>query len=64
MAVVYEQIAGTDLVKAFSDTGHMIISDETGVEYSEAVDPDFMNRTYTESEKLIEEDPTEVEDNE
>lgn len=63
MAVVYEPIEGTDLVKAYSDTGHFIISNETGFEYGEAVDPVYMNRTYTESDNLIppEEEPEEPE---
>lgn len=56
MAVVYERLEGTDLVKAYSDAKHYIISNESGVLYAEAVDPDFMNRTYTESDRLIEEE--------
>ena len=55
MAVVYEKLEGTDLVKAYSDTNHYIISDESGAMYAEAIDPDFMHRTYTESDQLIEE---------
>ena len=49
---------GTVLVRTYSDSNHYIIQDGTGVEYSEAIDPENMNRTYTESEKVIEEDST------
>lgn len=45
---------GTVLVRTYSDSGHYIIQDETGIEYSEAVDPEKMGRTYTESERVIE----------
>ena len=47
---------GTILVRTYSDSNHYIIQDGTGIEYSEAIDPEQMNRTYTESEKVIEED--------
>ena len=49
---------GTVLVRTYSDSNHYIIQDGTGIEYSEAIDPENMNRTYTESEKVIEEDST------
>ena len=47
---------GTVLVRTYSDSNHYIIQDGTGIEYSEAIDTEQMNRTYTESEKIIEED--------
>ena len=47
---------GTVLIRTYSDSNHYIIQDGTGIEYSEAIDPENMNRTYTESEKVIEED--------
>ena len=47
---------GTVLVRTYSDAGMYIIQDGTGMEYSEAVDPERMNRTYTESERKIPED--------
>ena len=50
---------GTVLVRTYSDSNHYIIQDGTGIEYSEAIDPEQMNRTYTESEKTIEEDSVE-----
>lgn len=47
---------GTVLVRTYSDSNHYIIQDGTGIEYSEAIDPENMNRTYTESEKIIKEE--------
>ena len=47
---------GTVLIRTYSDSNHYIIQDGTGIEYPEAIDPEQMNRTYTESEKIIEED--------
>ena len=47
---------GTILIRTYSDSNHYIIQDGTGIEYSEAIDPENMNRTYTESEKIIKED--------
>ena len=45
---------GTVLVRTYSDSNHYIIQDGTGIEYSEAIDPENMNRTYIESERTIE----------
>ena len=45
---------GTILIRTYSDDNHYIIQDGTGIEYSEAIDPENMNRTYTESERVIE----------
>lgn len=51
--VVYEDFTLPNiewvLTKAYSDEGYMLIQDETGYMYSEAIDPKHMNRTYTES---------------
>ena len=47
---------GTVLVRTYSDAGMYIIQDGTGMEYSEAVDPEKMHRTYTESDRKIPED--------
>lgn len=52
--VIYEHIEGTDLVRAFSTLNKKLIQDGTGEIYDEAVDPDYMNRTYTESEEEVE----------
>lgn len=47
-------INGRELVKTYSDSGKYIIQNETGIEYTEAID--IPNKyTYTESEKDIEE---------
>lgn len=45
---------GTVLVRTYSDSNHYIIQDGTGIEYSEAIDPENMNRTYIESERTVE----------
>lgn len=45
-------INGKELIKTYSDIGKYIIQNETGVEYTEAVD--IPNKyTYTESERDI-----------
>lgn len=54
--VIYQEISGTDLVRAYSNSKMMIRQDETGNLYSEAIDPVYMNRTYTETDIPIEED--------
>ena len=45
---------GTVLIRTYSNRNHYIIQDGTGIEYAEAIDPEHMNRTYTESEKALE----------
>lgn len=45
---------GTVLIRTYSDKNHYIIQDGIGIEYSEAIDPEHMNRTYTESDRSIE----------
>ena len=45
---------GTVLIRTYSDKNHYIIQDGTGIEYSEAIDPENTNRTYTESERAVE----------
>ncbi len=52
MAVIYERLGDTDLIKAYSDTGHMLVNPD-GVLYAEAIDPEYMNRTYEESDQMI-----------
>jgi hypothetical protein len=44
---------GVTLVRTYSDINHYIERD--GVVYSEAIDPEHLNRVYTETEQLIEE---------
>lgn len=51
MAIVVERYEDSvDLVRTFSDQGMMIRQDGTGILYEEAVDPDYMGRTYTETD--------------
>ena len=45
---------GTVLIRTYSNKNHYIIQDGTGIEYLEAIDPERMNRTYTESERALE----------
>lgn len=65
--VIYEKLEGTDLVRAYSDVGFQIISEEDGAYYDEALDPVSANRVYTESdipvtvEDVPEEEPETVE---
>lgn len=54
--IIYQEISGTDLVCAYSNNKMMIRQDETGNLYSEAIDPVYMNRTYTETDIPVEED--------
>ena len=53
MAVVYEQYS-PGLVRAYSDTGHRLVQNGTGIVYDEAIDPVEMNRTYEEYESMRE----------
>ena len=45
---------GWTLIKTYSSEGFLIRQDETEALYQEAIDPDFMNRTYTETDILPE----------
>lgn len=61
MAVVYERYEDSaDLVRAYSDMGMMIKQDGTNILYAEAIDPDYMNRTYTETDIPIENEEPEI----
>ena len=51
-------IDGRDLTRAYSDAGYYIERD--GAMYSEAVDPIGSNRTYIETDQLIETEAQEV----
>ena len=42
---------GVVLIRTYSDAGFMIERD--GVQYSEAIDPEEMNRQYTETDEPI-----------
>lgn len=45
---------GWVLIRNYSDAGMMIRQDGSGDMYEEAIDPDFANRTYTETNIPIE----------
>lgn len=51
---------GVNLFKSYSDEGKYIIQNETGIEYTEAIDVENTPYTYSETNKMIEE----VENNE
>ena len=46
---------GVNLYRSYSDDGHRIIQNETGIVYDEAIDVETAPYTYTESDELIEE---------
>ena len=53
---------GVVLNRTYSDEGFYILQNETGIEYSEAVDVEGAPYTYTETDKPIEvEEPVETE---
>jgi hypothetical protein len=45
---------GVVLNRTYSDIGNMILQNETGIEYSEAIDVEGARYTYTETDKPIE----------
>lgn len=45
---------GVQLVRTYSDEGKKIIQNETGIVYSEAIDVETANYTYSESDEDIE----------
>lgn len=51
---------GWVFVKTYSDSGMKILQDETGALYDEAIDPEFTNRTYTETDIPIENEEEDV----
>lgn len=62
--VIYENYGtnakGVALTRAYSDGGFYIERD--GIEYAEAIDPTELNRQYTETEHLIEDEEATAED--
>lgn len=44
---------GVKLYRTYSDAGMMILQNETGIEYSEAIDIEGAAFTYTETDKPI-----------
>lgn len=56
-------IGGRAFVRTYSDAGRYVVSDETGVEYTEAYDPAELGRTYHEGDVIpVEPDEATVED--
>lgn len=47
---------GVRLFRSYSDEGYTLIQNETGIEYSEAIDVEGAPYTYTETENKIEEE--------
>ena len=57
MAIIVERIEGSnDLIKTYSDKGMMILQEQTGDMYGEAIDVDYACYTYVETDIPIEED--------
>lgn len=44
---------GVKLYKTYSDSGYYILQNETGHKYAEAIDVEFKNYTYSETDELI-----------
>ena len=51
-------IAGTELIRTYSDEGRYIVRD--GIEYEEAIDPVDSGRVYTEGEEMDNATPEEI----
>lgn len=51
---------GVKLYRTYSDEGFYILQNETGAEYSEAIDVENAPYTYTETDKPIEEGSVEI----
>lgn len=45
---------GVNLYRTYSDEGKMLVQNETGIEYAEAIDVDGAPFTYSETDKLVE----------
>lgn len=46
---------GVNLYRTYSDEGKMLLQNETGIEYAEAIDVEDAPYTYSETDKLVEE---------
>ncbi len=44
---------GVRLYRTYSDAGYFILQNETGVKYAEAIDVEFKDYTYSETDELI-----------
>ena len=60
MSVIYEKLDGS-LVRAYSDKSVMIV-DENGSLYCDAVDLILLNKKYTETDIVIEEEEATIDD--
>ena len=54
------RLDGVDLYRTYSDINHYIIQNETGAEYAEAIDVENAPYTYTESDREIEDEESEI----
>lgn len=52
-------IGGQEFTKTYSDDNRYVVRD--GISYSEAIDPTYLGRTYTEGEEMPDEEITEEE---
>ena len=52
-------IGGQEYTRTYSDDNRYVVRD--GISYSEAIDPAYLNRTYTEGEEMPDEEITEEE---
>ena len=53
--MIKTEMYSEDLVRTYSDAGFKIRQDGTGIVYDEAIDPIYMNRTYTETDIPLDE---------
>lgn len=53
---------GVNLYRTYSDENYYILQVDTGIIYSEAVDPEGSSHTYEETDELIEKENLEVEE--
>ena len=58
--IVQERIG--DYVRTYSDSGKYIHGGYPEADYAEAIDPASMGRTYTETDRLIEDEPIDAEE--
>ena len=55
---------GVNLYRTYSDEGRVLVQNETGIEYAEAIDVEDAAYTYSETDKMVEEEgPDESPDN-
>ena len=62
--IVQEAIPGTELIKTYSDAGFLILQEQTGIEYGEAIDINTTSYTYVETEHKIADETDEDETDE